>query len=398
MSSLKSRLDALRQQGGASGPAGAADPSIHQRLERLRCGTAPPRGQRGRPDPEALAEAVGGVVEPGGFVRVERFVPWGTGHGGQTLRPLPALEHLPGMYGLEASQWVFLDTETSGLAGGTGTVPFLCGFARFGHSGLHLSQFMLGGFGAEAAMLRALMDEIGPAPTLATYNGKSFDLPLLRDRVRLQGIGASLGETGHLDLLHPVRRAFASRWPDCRLATVESRLLDYARIDDLPGAEVPDVWFSYLHRGATTRMADVVRHNQDDLISLAQIPPRLDAAYADPRAHGADIRQVAAAHAGAGETSRAFELLARFADTLCRAGQLDLADHLRRRGDWERACAIWERLAEHGCVEALERLAKYHEHVRRDWRRALVFACRLPDDVGRSRRVARLYAKAGVAP
>lgn len=393
MSSLKARLDALRQQGGAAVPARTAGASMAQRLERMRCGRTDPRATGVQPDVEALAAMVGGTLEPGGFVRVERMLPWGERHGEQHLRRPRVMQFVPGVRGLDPSDWVFVDTETSGLAGGTGTVPFLCGFARFEAEGLRLRQYLLGSFGAEGAMLRALLDAIGPSPALVTYNGKSFDLPLLRDRLRLCGLGGGVGEAAHFDLLHAVRRAFRDRWPDCRLGTLEQRLLGHRRIDDIPGAEVPEVWFGYLHQGATGRMADVVRHNQEDLIALALALPELDATYADPARRGADLRQVAAAHQQTGAPEHAFAILAGAEENLCDTGKLDYAEHLRRRGEWSRACLIWEELAERGCVQAVERLAKYHEHVRRDWQRALSFAARLPSGQGRSRRIARLNAK-----
>lgn len=395
MSELKSRLDALRQQSGQAAPKAGSAEAVARRVERLRCGGAEPRpASRGGPQPEVLARAVGGALASAGYVRLECFLAWGTRRGGLTLQPPQRPGHLPGAEG-GPGQWAFVDTETSGLAGGTGTVPFLCGFARVEAEGLRLCQFLLGGFGAEAAMLRDWGAAIAPGATLVSYNGKSFDLPLLRDRLRLHGSRHGLSEAGHLDLLHPVRRAFGGRWPDCRLATLERSLLGYRRIDDLPGSAVPEVWFAYLHRGETARMADVVRHNRDDLISLVMAVAQLDAVYADPAPHGADVRQVALAHERAGERDRAFALLdaAAAAGSLCDAGRLELAEHLRRRGDWGRACGIWEDQAARGCSHSLERLAKYHEHVRRDWHRALGFASRLPAGAARGQRLARLQSK-----
>jgi len=403
MSQLKARIEALKRQSGqdagGEGPQAALD-ELNRRLERLRCGMEAPAAVAGRPDPEALAARVGGELHPEGYITVETLWPAGMPYGNWRMGGWQdTVRYLPGATGRPVSEWVFVDTETSGLAGGAGTVPFLIGMARHEPEGLRVRQYLLGRFGAERAMLSACLPRLEQGAGLVSYNGKTFDLPLLRDRLRLQGVARGL-ERGlerscHLDLLHAARRAFGGIWADCRLGTLEQRLLGFRRHDDLPGAEVPAVWFEYLHRGRTERMAAVLAHNRDDLVSLALALPALDAVYGDPLAAGADVRQVAACHRRSGRGDQALTLLETAEAGLNDAGRLDLAEHLRRVGRWEKACAIWEEQAGRGCMYSMERLAKYHEHVRRDWLRALAFAVRLPPGGERNRRVERLQARLG---
>jgi hypothetical protein len=146
----------------------------------------------------------------------------------------------------------------------------------------------------------------GFSPTTAS----SFDAPLLATRFRLAGLADPLVGLPHLDLLAPVRRAFGRCWPDCRLATAESRLLGLERRDDLPGAAAPLAWLGWLRRGETAPLARVLRHNRLDLCSLAGLLPRIDAAYADPASQGADLRAVAAHHREQGRLDLALALLA----------------------------------------------------------------------------------------
>src|SRR5690606_31598786 len=129
---------------------------------------------------------------------------------------------------------VFLDTETTGLAGGTGTVAFLIGLGRVEAGHLVVRQFWLTSFAGERDLLAAAGDWVDGVDGMVTYNGRSFDLPLVATRCRLAGASDRFSGLRHLDLLGPTRRAFARRWEDCRLTTAERRLLRFERVDDLP--------------------------------------------------------------------------------------------------------------------------------------------------------------------
>ncbi|SEO55004.1 hypothetical protein SAMN04488052_101647 [Aquisalimonas asiatica] len=374
---------------------GQKKPAVRARLDRLR---AAARGANDRPrghgDPDRLAVALGAeCVEPG-VVRVDTHLSPGARHGCTTLPPGDAAVRFPGWPRVLLRDLAFLDTETSGLAGGTGTVAFNIGVLRWADGAWRSRQYLLTGFGGEAPMLRALASDLRECRGLVTYNGGSFDLPLLRDRYRLQRQPDPHLPTAHLDLLHPVRRLYRNRWSDCRLASAEAALLGLERGDDLPGAEVPAVWFDWVHRGRGERFGAVLQHNRLDILSLLALMPALAGAVRAPGRWGACPLGAARYWRQQGQAGRARLLLER-AEDLDFNGQHELA-RLRHRGGWgEGAVALWEALAARGCPRALEQLAKYHEHVRHDMRTALALAERLPASVARERRRARLLRRCG---
>jgi hypothetical protein len=391
--SIADRLGQLRRQAGVvDAPQPAAEPppsgtSLVERIARAR-----PRERRvRRPDDRSLAALLGGRVLAPGVIEVVNRLPLGRRHGRASLAGLSEpMAELPGAVG--DGDWLFLDTETSGLSGGTGTLAFLVGMARVDLDCLEVRQWLLTAFAGEAPMLAAAA-EWGRQGTLVSYNGRSFDLPLLLTRLRLQGQPDPFAGRPHLDLLFPTRRAFATRWEDCRLATAERSLLGFTRPADVPGAEVPLVWFDWLHRGDTSRLADVLRHNLWDLVSLAALMPALAEAYAAPLAVGGDAAAVAQHWLDAGVPERAYSILRAAAATLDARGLSLLARLHRRRGEWAEAVSIWSRLADEGDPTALEHLAKYHEHVARDSETALRFARQLPEGERRARRLARLRTR-----
>lgn len=161
------------------------------------------------------------------------------------------------------------DTETTGLAGGTGTRAFLIGSARWRDDGLHIRQWLMTTLAAESALLRAFADSLDPAAVPVSYNGRSYDAPLLAARYRLARLPDPLTGRPHIDLLHPARRRWRGRWENCRLATIERRVLGVVREDDLPGSEAPAAWLRHLRGGDARDLRRVVDHNRQDLVSLA---------------------------------------------------------------------------------------------------------------------------------
>ncbi len=396
--SLKRRLDTLRRQGGARPGAPESshggDASLRERLERVG---GPGRLGRGRKrqtvDAGTLASVLGGEAIGERVVCVETHVP-ASGIAGECLN---SASLLPGVGPLPGERAVFVDTETSGLAGGTGTVAYLVGLARFAGGSLHVRQFLMTGFGGETGMLAAVRTALGDDAQLVSYNGKSFDAPLLKDRFRLTRQDHPLEGAEHVDLLHPARRLFRHAWPDCRLATAEQHLLGLQREDDLPGSQAPLVWFDLVQHGETARLPAVLRHNLQDLTSLAALWPALAAAHAEPQAWGACPLAAARAWCRAGREGDARRVL-EAAPALTPAGWHELARLRRRAGDWEGALALWQTLAEAGDERAAEALAKYHEHVRRDWHTALAWTDRLrPTLETTRRRRLRLERKSGKA-
>lgn len=372
------------------------EPSLAERLRRL----APTRAGPQRtclPDEGALADCLGARVLWPGVLLIERRLDPRLRHGRSRLGSPEGPRFLPlpsdWIAGDPPAPWLCLDTETSGLAGGTGTWVFLTGALRQSEQGWVLRQILLTRLDAEPAYLDAIRGEFARPARLLTYNGRSFDAPLLATRFRLAGVADPLAGLPHLDLLGSVRRAFGRCWPDCRLATAESRLLGLERRDDLPGAAAPMAWLAWLRRGERAPLARVLRHNRLDLCSLAGLLRPLDAAYADPVAHGADLRAVAAAHREQGRLRLALNILADRRRLLDPVGLLDLAALYRRVGQWVQSVAIWESLEAAGDLQARAALARYHEHRSLDLERALTLTEALPFGEDRERRRARLLVK-----
>jgi uncharacterized protein YprB with RNaseH-like and TPR domain len=290
---------------------------------------------------------------------------------------------------------VYLDTETTGLAGGTGTLVFLLGLAWHDGQGLHVEQWLLTAPGAERVWLDALHGHLPADPHLVSFNGKAFDLPLLAARHRLARLRDPFAGRPHWDLLHPLRRAFDSRWPDCRLQTAERRLLGVQRVDDLPGAFAPQAFTQFLRFGETGMLCEAIRHNRDDVVALARLLPALRAVYADPGRFDADAVGIARRLQLAGRSTCAQSVLEP-ASTHDPAARHALAALHARARRWPEVEALLAPLVagDRPCVRALERLAKIAEHVDRDAARALAYTRQLVDrDPGQPRhrhRLARL--------
>jgi hypothetical protein len=396
---LEARLNALRRQAGqarspdADSHAVGSD-DLRQRMRRLRPRTPQSAAGTGRPDDAAIADLVGGRVLDTGVVVTEQIHPEDASHGRVDLRfSAETLAVLTEAQGLGRDGLLFLDTETSGLAGGSGTSVFVLGLGRFRDDQLVVRQYLLTAFAGERCLLEAMAGWVDEAAALVSYNGKSFDVPLLATRHRMLGLRDCLSRRRHVDLLHPTRRAFSTRWEDCRLARAEQRLLGFEREDDLSGAEAPQAWFDWLHHADPGRLPDVLRHNHWDLVSLAALMPALAEVHRRPDRHGADRLALARHYRRIDGEARALSLLTEDRSTLEPAERLELADLYRRRGDWDQACALWRELAGQACIGAIESLAKYHEHVARDYVAALAYAERLPDGPERRQRRARLLRK-----
>ena len=168
-----------------------------------------------------------------------------------------------------------MDTETTGLAGGAGTYVFAAAVARPIDCGLRLAQLFLPEPGMESAFLHALREEIEPADRLATFNGGSFDLPVLRTRWVMARMPGELTHPAHVDLLTLVRALYRHRLEVCTLRYVEQRVLGYERDDPLPSALVPDAYFDYLRVGSYDYLEAALEHNRLDVISLVHLHSRL---------------------------------------------------------------------------------------------------------------------------
>jgi hypothetical protein len=167
---------------------------------------------------------------------------------------------------------VFLDTETSGLSGGTGTFAFLVGIGSFNDLGFQLQQFIIRDPAEESAMLLHLSNSIHPDSVFVTFNGKSFDIPLLSNRLVVNRIPANFRENPHVDVLHLSRKIWRNQLPSCSLKDLEREVLSMERSDEeVPGWMIPEIYFDYLRTGNADRLSNVIYHNAQDIVSLAAL-------------------------------------------------------------------------------------------------------------------------------
>ena len=225
----------------------------------------------------------------GRFVLQEHVFDYRATHG---TFPLDHLLSMPAQWIGDVSQgradpaavdrWAYLDTETTGLAGGTGTCAFLVGVGSVEESGFRVRLFFMRDYDEEGAMLHGLARHLARFDVLFTYNGKSFDVPLLETRYRMQRQRNPLAALGHVDLLHPARRLWSARMPNCRLATLEAAILGFARHGDIPGSLIPQRYFDFLRTRHGAPLGPVFHHNVRDILSLACLGSVVMSSYSDP--------------------------------------------------------------------------------------------------------------------
>lgn len=308
-------------------------------------------------------------------------------------------------------KWLFLDTETTGLAGGTGTYAFLVGLGWWDAGGLQIEQLFLRDFTEEHSLLTALAERLAQRPVLVTFNGKTFDWPLLETRYRMTRTIAVPQPAAHLDLLHPARQLWRQRWGSVRLAELERNVLaactppmGWSRDGDVRGDMIPQIYFDYLHGGSPTALLDVLRHNQMDIRGLAALAGRIITLLNEPERAEADgyelfgvsrmVKQRVPHQARKAHDLFASAVEAGLPVDLDRKARREMALLARREKDYHRAATIWEELL--ACaggapqdliaVEAYEQLAIHFERRKRDARRALDLANEAMAEVKRLRR------------
>lgn len=294
-------------------------------------------------------------------------------------------------------KWLFLDTETTGLAGGTGTYAFLVGLAWWDADGLQCEQLFLRDFTEEHSLLMALAERLVERPVLVTFNGKTFDWPLLETRYRMTRKLAVPEFAAHLDLLHPARQLWRLRWGSVRLAELERNVLStctprigWTRDGDVRGDMIPQIYFDYLRGASPHALLDVLRHNQMDLRGLAALAGRIITLLNTPETAEGDgyelfgVSRIVKQRVR--EPRRAQKLFSLAVDAglpadLDRKARREMALLARREKDYERAAAIWESLALGNtdvsdliALEAYEQLAIHQERRQRNPRRALQIA------------------------
>lgn len=378
---LKQRLERLvavaaRGRARDGMPAG----SDERRFEPFRAASAP----RPRARVEELINGSRVENERGEFFRVETDVHLDSFHGDvslsrfRTVSPTSAaiLSGEPGLSDFALDQAVFLDTETTGLAGGTGTAAFLVGLGWVDGDRFRVEQLFMRDYHEEAAMLRGMAERLARFRNVVTFNGRLFDMPLLEARCRLSRERFPLEAAPHLDLLHPARRLWKARLESCRLQVLERRLLGLARRGDVAGEEIPRLYFDYVRGRDARALAGVFEHNRLDIVSLAALAVHACGWVEESRAeHPLDIVSLARVleRAALGARSQAeYRRALDGGNATARLGALvALASCAKRSGDHDGALRLWELAAAEGDGRALREVAMHHEHRRRDYGAAL---------------------------
>ena len=309
---------------------------------------------------------------------------------------------------VDPRRWAFLDTETTGLAGGSGTCAFLIGLGSIEDEGFLVRQYFVRDFDEEASALEALRQALERFDVLVTFNGRTFDQPLLETRYTMNRARHPFGRMQHLDLLYGARRLFRLRLESCRLVNLEQEILGFERHGDVPGEMIPHLYFEYLRSGRAGRLGPVFEHNALDIVSLACLTGIIPEAFRDPcnakARHGTDLLGLA----------RWLAMSDRFAEALAltrRAVDMGLPDAHLFRGLFE-AGVLEKKLGRDSeslatftdltlqrnpyRARAYEEVAKYYEHRERNFAMALEFvrAARASgDSAALGAREARLQAR-----
>ncbi len=402
--------------------------ALRRRIRQIDRKWAAPRPQPApapEPEPESFAPLhhfvdefmAGEVVETphGTHFETERFYARHRRHGSMDISLLAELpEDLLGALSEGAapacgpSRWAFLDTETTGLATGSGTYAFLVGVGRITPEGFRVRQFFMRDFAEEASLMHALDQHLAQFDVLVTYNGKAYDQPLLETRFRMLRRRPPFERLAHLDLLAGARRLWKLRLESCRLVELENQILGVERQGDLPGEMIPYVYFEYLRTKQAVRLVPIFHHNAIDILSLACLTGIVPLAFRSPGdaplTHGADWVGLARWLGKAGRHDESIALLNRavdlgLPDDLLFRTLWDIATLEKRRGRRDAALKAFTELSStrnpHRAA-ALAELAKHYEHHERNYAMALEFtrtALELADTAELRHRAERLKRK-----
>ena len=346
------------------------------------------------------------------YIRTARFpLPEGTRLTDGTLALMQGDPNIP--HHVEPEELLFLDTETTGLSHGAGTVAFLVGVGIIRDGALTVTQYLMRDYDEEAFVLRHVWEHLRKCGVLVTYNGRSFDMPLLDTRFVMQRMRVDTASIPHADLLHTARRVWKLRLRRCNLGTLEELIFHEPRENDLPGAEVPQRYFDYLKSKDFSLLEDILRHNAQDIASLARLLFVLGGVHDDPLSaeHLQDIYSLGRVFEKRGQQEKA-RMCYRAADagSMSALSRARLADNLRREKQPQEAAALYEKMiaSRQGGAKPYIALSKLLEHRLKApqaaleiARRGMLYASDLPDSPQNaadfedlSKRYARLLKKA----
>jgi uncharacterized protein len=309
----------------------------------------------------------------------------------------------------DPKEWLFLDTETTGLAGGTGTYAFLVGIAWWDAGGLEVEQFFMREHSEEQSLLVALAERMAERRVLATFNGKTFDWPLLETRYRMTRTIRPPVPRAHLDFLHPARNLWRLRLGSVRLPELEKHVLGWNRGADVMSELIPEIYFNFVRGGAPEPLVPVFQHNQMDLRGLAALSGRVLSLLGEAGTSGEgaaatdalELYGVSRICERRGEAKRARKLYERsLASELPpeadRTARKSLARLAKREGDYSLARELWESMLGNSRegFEAYEQLAIYYEHQAREPHRAAATARKALAELRRANRLGTIAAVA----
>lgn len=288
--------------------------------------------------------------------------------------------------GLDLSTAVFLDLETTGLAGGTGTVAFLVGLAYFRDERFKITQFFLHDLAEEERLVRELGQFVGDMgfKSIVTYNGKAFDMPLVETRFAMHRTACPLRGLPHLDFLFSARSLWKHKYDSCRLFTLAQEICQAERSEDIPGAEVPVRYFQYIRNGDFSLIEPILYHNQEDLLSLlgvvvagAILVERNRASAARGDGDAMDLFGVAKLFERAGDATQSAALLEQalasgrgLTAEVSQAARKKLTHHFKKTKDWDKALSFWQEGASGNELESYRELAMHFEHRAKDFAEA----------------------------
>jgi len=341
---------------------------------------------------EALVKGEVISTPDGEMFLVKEFFPCHFRYGEMTLSEILDIPTYPAhllskderLKGLDFRKALFLDTETTGLAGGTGTFAFMIGLGFFQDDGFMVQQFFMRDYSEERASLSRLNDLLESFQFLVTFNGRYYDIPLLETRFILSRMGSKIREIPNFDLLYPSRRIWKGAYDNCRLVTLESQLLGLERVDDVPSEWIPYLYFEYLQTGDAQKIYRVFYHNQMDILTMVALAGRIHLTYHDPQAarprkgieHFA-LGRLFWEHGYPEKAIPCFEIaLKRCEEDLSWEVMRWLSMAFKRTGQNERARSLWEEMVTWPYKKDIYpyiALAKYHEHRRKDFEKAIAY-------------------------
>ena len=370
------------------------DQELERQLEYLRRLEPARKKLPAQRAPKGIEEYVEGRVQKnvwGEFFLARQALPFGRSYGKYRIGDLATADLTPlnllldGVVVSEARQLVYLDAETTGLAGGTGTLSFLIGIGAVEGSQFVIRQFFLRDYPEEKAALAAVAEALEPFQGIVTFNGKTFDIPLLETRYALARMKSPFSRLVHLDALHPARRLWRLRLESCRLTDLEGAILGIAREGDVEGSEIPEIYFDYLRTGNAQGLQPVFYHNALDVVTLAALVLELARILGDPDhrtlTSSLDLfslsRMLERARATERSVATCQQALARGLPECIETQALwQLAAQHKRQRQHDLAVELWNELARRDApiaIRALEELAIHYEHRRRDAATALQF-------------------------